>query len=62
MYRIGEFSKIVDIPIRTSRYYDEYGVLKPSEVDVFTNYRYYSDKDIIQCKLIKILKSLDFLN
>lgn len=27
MYKIGEFSKIVDIPVRTLRYYAEYGVL-----------------------------------
>ena len=60
MYKIGEFSKIVDIPVRTLRYYDEYGILKPSEVDNFTGYRYYSDENILECHLIKLLKSLDF--
>ncbi len=60
MYKIGEFSKIVDIPVRTLRYYAEFGVLIPSEVDPFTNYKYYSDENIVECELIKLLKSLDF--
>ena len=54
MYKIGEFSKIVDIPVRTLRYYDEFGILKPSDVDNFTGYRYYSDENIIECHLIKL--------
>lgn len=60
MYRIGEFSKIVDIPVRTLRYYAEYGVLVPSVIDKFTGYRYYDENNIIDCEKIKLLKSLDF--
>ena len=60
MYKIGEFSKIVDIPVRTLRFYDEYGVLQPSEIDNYTGYRYYTEKDIKECKIIKLLKSVDF--
>lgn len=60
MYKIGDFSKIVDIPVRTLRYYAEYGVLVPSEVDKFPGYKYYSEANIIECELIKLLKSLDF--
>ena len=60
MYKIGEFSKIVNIPIRTLRYYDDYGLLKPSVIDNFTGYRYYTEENIIECELIKLLKSLDF--
>ena len=60
MYKIGDFSKIVDIQVRTLRYYAEYGVLIPSEVDTYTGYKYYSDENIIECELIKLLKSLDF--
>lgn len=59
-YKIGEFSKLVDIPVKTLRYYDECDVLKPSKIDTFTGYRYYSDDDIIDCEFIKMLKSLDF--
>ena len=60
MYKIGEFSKIVDIPVRTLRYYAEDEILIPSEVDRFTGYKYYSDENISECELIKLLKSLDF--
>lgn len=60
MYKIGDFSKVVDLPVRTLRYYDETGVLTPSEIDTFTGYRYYSDEDIIECEFVKLLKSLDF--
>ena len=59
-YKIGEFSKIVDIPVRTLRYYDEFGVLQPSEIDDFTGYRYYNQENVLECELIKLLKSLDF--
>lgn len=60
LYKIGEFSKIVNLPIKTLRYYDEYGLLEPSYVDEFTGYRYYNDTNISECKLIILLKSLDF--
>lgn len=60
MYKIGDFAKIVDIPVRTLRFYDTYGVLQPSEIDDYNGYRYYSDENIVECELIKLLKSLDF--
>lgn len=60
LYKIGEFSKIVNLPIKTLRYYDEYGLLEPSYVDEFTGYRYYNDTNISECKLIILLKSLGF--
>ncbi len=60
MYKIGEFSKLVDIPVRTLRFYDDYGVLQPSEIDEFTGYRYYTDENVVECELIKLLKSVDF--
>ena len=60
LYKIGEFSKIVNLPIKTLRYYDEYGLLEPSYVDEFTGNRYYNDTNISECKLIILLKSLDF--
>lgn len=59
-YKIGEFSKLVGISVKTLRYYDVCGVLKPSKIDTFTGYRYYSDNDIMDCEFIKMLKSLDF--
>lgn len=60
MYRIGEFSQLTNLSIRTIRYYNDIGLLIPEEVDVFTNYRYYGEKNIEQVKLIEILKSVGF--
>ena len=33
MINIGEFSKLVKVPVPTLRYYDQVGLLKPVEVD-----------------------------
>ena len=60
MYKIGELSKIVDIPVKTLRYYDDFGILSPSRIDEFTGYRYYDDNNILDCELIKLLKSVNF--
>lgn len=60
MYRIGEFSKITGLSIRTLRYYDDIDLFKPSEVDLFTNYRYYNEEQIKDLKLINILKDVGF--
>lgn len=47
MYRIGDFSKISKTTIKTLRYYDEAGLLKPSFVDKENGYRYYTTKQLI---------------
>lgn len=60
MYKIGELSKIVDIPVRTLRYYDEFGILTPTQIDQFTGYRYYDDESILNIEMIKSLKSVNF--
>ena len=60
MYRIGEFSKLTNLSIRTIRYYNDIGLLIPEEVDIFTNYRYYGERNIYEAKLIDELKSVGF--
>ena len=60
MYKIGELSKIVDIPVKTLRYYDECGILSPTKIDTFTGYRFYDDSSVLECELIKLLKSVNF--
>ncbi len=60
MYKIGELSKIVDIPVKTLRYYDDFGILKPVRIDEFTGYRFYDDSSILDCELIKMLKGVNF--
>lgn len=60
MYRIGVFSELTGIPVKTLRYYDEIGVLIPSEIDQFTGYRSYSEEQINEAYYILMLKGLDF--
>lgn len=43
MLRIGEFSKLSKTTVKTLRYYDKVGLLKPAFVDSFTGYRYYTN-------------------
>ena len=39
MFRIGEFSRLMQVSIRMLRYYDEVGILQPAEVDKWTGHR-----------------------
>jgi len=57
-FTIGETSKLLNVPIKTLRYYDEIGLLKPIEVDKFSKYRYYSSEQFQQLDMINYLKSL----
>ena len=60
LFRIGEFSKLTGIPIRTLRYYDSIDLFKPSEVDLFTSYRYYKEEQVKDLELISELKEVGF--
>lgn len=60
MLKIGEFSKLVQVPVPTLRYYDQVGLLKPAEVDRFTGYRFYSASQLPRLHRILALKGLGF--
>jgi effector-binding domain-containing protein len=60
MIKIGTFSRISQVPVKTLRYYDEIGLLKPVEVDRFTGYRYYSYNQLTRLNRILALKDLGF--
>lgn len=59
LLKIGEVAKRADVTIRTVRYYDELGLIKPAD-RTSGNYRLYSETAITAIKLIKNLKELDF--
>lgn len=59
-YTIGHVSRICGIPIQTLRYYDKLGLVCPSRKDPFTNYRFYSNMDILLVKIVQDLKRLRF--
>lgn len=58
MLTIGEYSRLVQIPAKTLRYYDEIGLFKPSQVDPVTGYRYYSVEQLPDLYRILSLKEL----
>ena len=60
MFRIGEFSQMAQVTIRTLRHYDELGLLKPVHIDRFTDYRYYTIEQLPQLNRILALKDLGF--
>ena len=60
MYKIGDFAKLTKTSIRTLRFYDKIDLFKPEEIDLFTNYRYYSESQLEEFKLILKLKDLGF--
>lgn len=58
-YTSGEFAKKANVTIRTIRYYDKQGILKPSKVSD-AGYRMYTDEDFGRLQKILSLKYLGF--
>ena len=46
---------MIDIPVKTIRYYESIGLCTPSQTDENSNYRYYSIDDIFRLDLIRLL-------
>ena len=60
MLKIGEFSVLTQVSVKTLRYYDEVGLLKPARVDLDSGYRYYSVSQVPRLHSILALKDLGF--
>jgi DNA-binding transcriptional MerR regulator len=60
MLKIGDFSALSQVSIKTLRYYDERGLLSPAHIDSATGYRYYSAAQISQLHRILAFKDLGF--
>ncbi len=60
MLKIGEFSKIAQVSIKTLRNYDRMGLLKPAHIDRYSSYRYYTLSQLTRLNRILALKDLDF--
>jgi DNA-binding transcriptional MerR regulator len=58
MLKIGEFSRLSQVTVKTLHHYDEIGLLKPSHVDPFTDYRYYMLDQLPRIHSIMALKEL----
>ena len=58
-YKTGEFAKMANVSLRTIRYYDSIGLLRPSKIQD-NGYRLYTDDDFIKLQKILTLKYLGF--
>lgn len=59
-FKIGEFSKLNRVTVKTLRHYEEIGLLVPSQVDKWTGYRYYDVCQLGRMNTIRYLKELGF--
>jgi DNA-binding transcriptional MerR regulator len=60
MLKIGDFSRLSKVSVKTLRYYDEVALLKPTQVDEVSGYRYYSVAQLRQLHRILALRDLGF--
>ena len=58
--QIKEFAELTGVSVRTLHYYDEIGLLKPSEVDAQNGYRFYDEESLERMREILFYRELDF--
>ena len=58
--KIGEFSQMMQVTVKTLRHYEQKGLLFPYEVDEWSGYRYYSVEQMQRLNTIRQLQSLGF--
>ena len=58
MLKIGDFSKLAKVTVKTLRLYAEMGLLMPTWTDRFTGYRYYTLDQLPRLNRILALKEL----
>lgn len=56
---IGRFSRVSRLSVKTLRFYDEMGLLRPAAVDPHSGYRYYNWDQLECAERIRLLRSLD---
>ena len=60
MLKIGDFSQLGQVSVRTLHHYDELGLLRPAKIDDWTGYRFYSVEQLPRLNRILALKDLGF--
>lgn len=58
MYKIGEFSILSKLSIKTLRYYEKVGILKPVFIDKQNGYRFYDTKQLTEISKIISLRQI----
>ena len=56
MYSIGELARLTGLSPKTLRYYEQEQLLQPEIRNAANGYRFYSEKQLLQCYLIKELQ------
>jgi predicted transcriptional regulator YdeE/DNA-binding transcriptional MerR regulator len=60
MLKIGDFSKLAHVTVKTLRHYARLGLLQPAWTDRFSGYRYYTLEQLPRLNRILALKDLGF--
>lgn len=58
-YSIGEAAKAAGMTEETLRHYDRVGLVKPSKRDEWTNYRYYTEQDVVRLNTVYALRQME---
>ena len=58
--KIGEFSRLMQVTVKTLRHYERIGLLMPDSVDEITGYRYYTLSQMQRLNSIRRLKEIGF--
>lgn len=58
-FSVGEAAKAVHTTSETLRHYDRIGLVKPSKKDTLTNYRYYTEQDLVRINTVRALQQMD---
>ncbi|GHO62184.1 MerR family transcriptional regulator [Ktedonobacter sp. SOSP1-52] len=58
VFKISEFSRLSQVSMKTLRYYDQIGLLKPASIDPFNGYRYYTTEQLFRLNRILAYKDL----
>lgn len=56
---IGQVAQIKGVHVKSLRYYDKIGILKPAYTDPSSGYRYYTPQQLLYVDLIQFLVDLD---
>lgn len=58
-FTVSQTAEIVGVTAETLRHYDRIGLVHPCKTDKWTNYRYYSENEIVRLNTIKALRYMD---
>ena len=58
MLKIGEFSRLSQVTVKTLHHYDELGLIKPTHIDPSTSYRFYTVEQLPRIHRIMALKEM----